>query len=1199
MSVVSRRRKVKVKATVVLEFKRAFQLPSKSNDNHVFVAWRRGAKKDNSGETDPITVTKRVALMNQVVECPCTLIFDQKTQKVEEKSIALSLKQKSPGGEKKATTLGSIRQDLSSYSVHGTNQLLSLPLSKKSNGPSIEMLVITNWLRFGKNRIVTDEEAKEMGDGSCTKLTISGKTFFIEKKASATGGDGGGGGGGDDDDDSELDMSETDMSEFSDFSEAVGGTGDKTEDDLSDDEDNGSDPFADDDGNGGNGKKRKKEKEKEKKEKKEKEKGEKVSRRRSMQLFKRTSSKNLKVNDGAKGDESVLELMRLRALDEQQKHDLESMQKLADLAQSNARILTKELREQKEIEQTLNDELKTARAKLAAVEGASKGVVEELTQAREEVVKLKDQIDEKGVEAALEGANDDELRSELAKMRQAAREFSRDEDKVKADRIAMEARVKELKDEIRQIIESQKESREQHETTRQRALAADEQKSALLADQSRTKEDMERLRRQVDDSIATSKRLEDEMVTLREKLKVAEASTSGKKFKKEKKGKTTSISSEELGELQERTKVAEQEAKKLKANMDITLGASKARLANEIETRVALEGSNETLRVEIEELQHLLEEKKKSEKKARKRSSRRSRDSGGGEENILRLSLGDGDGSPQSADEAVKAAMRYEEAKHERLQGEWKSAKKALDKEIAALEKRAQKAEAEVIELSLGGDGGGGGGDGGEANRGVDDNANERAMLSDKKVQEYRKKRKADKSKMKDLQERIDMLTSELTDRDLEMSEMRAVMSSQKSTNTDDNSIGNGKAGGGDDDLADDDDQEEKLREAIQSMRRDQKLQDVKQKVADVDEELSEYIFLHKTIMSADPLPATAKAMKRSGANVGNEVVSMLLSNKAFATPPRRRLLLRVVDCIDSCYKQAGHDVHTLAWWLSATTTLQHELYKERDLSMNEDPFQNGIKVPDERSSAEEAGLDDRKSALHDFDTSLCHLSHRISARLVAGVGKLLDPFLFPAVIAQDHRLSEDDSGHYRHTMKSTDDIGDILQDYIAVIQDHSISPIITNQLSHQVFHYVGAKLFNDLLHRPELCTAHNAFQIKLAVAGISGWVHEHADIIPRSVLDRLGCLDQASNCLTMLRNTQTFATAEAIRSTFPALNIIQVRHLLENFTPDKLEKDVPRDVMSVVEELCFHRPTSVSMSLYLDPHRHLPRSTLNLGSDT
>ena len=38
--------------------------------------------------------TKRVAAVRHIVQCPCTIIFDQKTQKVEEKSIALSVKQK-------------------------------------------------------------------------------------------------------------------------------------------------------------------------------------------------------------------------------------------------------------------------------------------------------------------------------------------------------------------------------------------------------------------------------------------------------------------------------------------------------------------------------------------------------------------------------------------------------------------------------------------------------------------------------------------------------------------------------------------------------------------------------------------------------------------------------------------------------------------------------------------------------------------------------------------------------------------------------------------------------------------------------------------------------------------------------------------------------------------------------------------------
>ena len=110
-----------------------------ANGKQVFVSWRRGSKKKNSGRTKKALCENGAAEWNDLGEEPIkvtsTMTRDIKTHKFEEKMIGLSLKKLIQGGESNKTQSSSVAHimlNLSDYANNDTNLTKFFPLQLKS-----------------------------------------------------------------------------------------------------------------------------------------------------------------------------------------------------------------------------------------------------------------------------------------------------------------------------------------------------------------------------------------------------------------------------------------------------------------------------------------------------------------------------------------------------------------------------------------------------------------------------------------------------------------------------------------------------------------------------------------------------------------------------------------------------------------------------------------------------------------------------------------------------------------------------------------------------------------------------------------------------------------------------------------------------------------------------------------------------------
>jgi len=116
------------------------------------------------------------------------------------------------------------------------------------------------------------------------------------------------------------------------------------------------------------------------------------------------------------------------------------------------------------------------------------------------------------------------------------------------------------------------------------------------------------------------------------------------------------------------------------------------------------------------------------------------------------------------------------------------------------------------------------------------------------------------------------------------------------------------------------------------------------------------------------------------------------------------------------------------------------------------------------------------------------------------------------------------------------------------------------HQFFKDVLRLINATLFNTLLRRKDLCTCANGFQIKIELSHIEEWISKTLKMPElRNLLDNIS---ESTNVLVMSKSM--FGEKDNRTQVCPNINAVQLKRLIEYFTPDSLAPDpVPRDVMA------------------------------------
>ncbi|KAL6046281.1 hypothetical protein QOT17_022293 [Balamuthia mandrillaris] len=146
--------KDRVKIRYLVTVKRATAVPEKLNGCTLFLAWRRGSKK-NSGLTKRALVRNHQASWDESFSFMCTLARDSTTGLFDAKTLTLILREDVIGKKKDTKTLSTARLDLGDYVNEDGSEpiLLQLKLKRLKETCSLVLSIQTQWVKLNNQLI--------------------------------------------------------------------------------------------------------------------------------------------------------------------------------------------------------------------------------------------------------------------------------------------------------------------------------------------------------------------------------------------------------------------------------------------------------------------------------------------------------------------------------------------------------------------------------------------------------------------------------------------------------------------------------------------------------------------------------------------------------------------------------------------------------------------------------------------------------------------------------------------------------------------------------------------------------------------------------------------------------------------------------------------------------------------------------------
>eukprot|EP00026_Physarum_polycephalum_P000657 Phypoly_transcript_00658.p1 GENE.Phypoly_transcript_00658~~Phypoly_transcript_00658.p1 ORF type:complete len:1364 (+),score=481.35 Phypoly_transcript_00658:143-4234(+) len=168
----AQRQKVKIEFTICI--KQVLGLP-KSTTGNLFISWKRGSKKENSGESKHAAIKDQTAVFDFTLPLICTLYQDPK-KGFEEKSVVFTLKEETKGG-KKANTLGKLAIDLAEFANSKTERIRTFTIKeKKTPVANITLSFKTTWLKMDGKTLIKADHPDAAGK---EKVSIDGNDYYL------------------------------------------------------------------------------------------------------------------------------------------------------------------------------------------------------------------------------------------------------------------------------------------------------------------------------------------------------------------------------------------------------------------------------------------------------------------------------------------------------------------------------------------------------------------------------------------------------------------------------------------------------------------------------------------------------------------------------------------------------------------------------------------------------------------------------------------------------------------------------------------------------------------------------------------------------------------------------------------------------------------------------------------------------------
>jgi myosin-5 len=178
------------------------------------------------------------------------------------------------------------------------------------------------------------------------------------------------------------------------------------------------------------------------------------------------------------------------------------------------------------------------------------------------------------------------------------------------------------------------------------------------------------------------------------------------------------------------------------------------------------------------------------------------------------------------------------------------------------------------------------------------------------------------------------------------------------------------------------------------------------------------------------------------------------------------------------------------------------------------------------------------------------------------------------------------------------------LTEFLNILNSHGVDPEIVNQIFKQLFYFIGASTFNNLMLRKELCHWSKGIELRYNISHLEQWLRD-SKLVESGAVETLEPVIQASQ---LLQARKTDSDIKSICDMCPKLTIAQIQRILFLYTPletyeEKLTRQFIDKVTNTLKELRKFETQQSQQVLILDTQKQfpvcIPFNPSNIGLET
>ncbi|KAL6050050.1 Chromatin assembly factor 1 subunit A [Balamuthia mandrillaris] len=1181
------KKKTEIKVQIELTLKTLYNLSKELNGKEVAIAWRRGSKAENRGESKTSAIRSGIAVFGDQFTLHCTLFQDPSSLKYEGKKLELLVKQQGEGSSsssKKSTSgggkpLAKAVVDLTEFATSGIKENISFPLvmkgehhkkkgskiigrgkskssassstpgKDKGKVPAIKADVKTVWTHYNKKKIATKAEADSLAASSssssssdptaATTITDASTLSSSTRKKDTVKIDGvehdlitvDEGGASEEEQTTVAEFTEMEDDTESEFTES-------SEDDDDEDEDDG---------------------------------------------FKKKAVTKKRAEKSDEEDKSVETLSTLT---------------------------TASLRNSSSIETTSSGgkTLSPSRSfeNVAVAEKVTKGKEKKEDGAKEDGHARNLMIASTAVpkDLLLHVAEDEEknatikkLQAELKKTQEELQQMEKEREKdAQLNDVSSKQEVKQLKKEVLELKKIQKEAQKSQEELKRLEAELKEERRKVEVEK-REKRDMERDMKNMESKLRTAEKKVDGFES--KKKKQEESNNTNKKLTKKELMATAAAANETIAAMKEEKERKEKELEQ--ANKE----------------KIKLSKEAELLRQQTEEQSAELE------RKAMLFTALRA------EFEKLKEATTMSSASAAAASESSASAASLLEKRNAELEIEIARVSAELEQTnfiVAEKDKELLRWKDKVKALEL------------EAKR-VEEKCNARVMAAEAKAKSATLKKDATKiEEEKEREEEIARLKEELDDRKTKIEEQKKRIE-RLEEQLEELQEQQHQHDGGDQTMskqANEEEEEEKerlkemkkkaekavkrleeenrekqltverLQKQLKKLEEERKKEKKEKKEANHKDEREDDDEETKVIqqLTTQHIYCMKNAFSKEGTHISAaQLCKELVEMRALEDdPPHETLLAAIITSLKNVSTAAREDNVMLVRWLSFVCHFHEQLENEVGTSEDEnsgDIPRNGIWIPPSRRVTALVPTSENGDTSHQYDDEddqdeedddavaqffkrLERLIFEIYSNFVSNCLKSINTVVVGGILQQELSIFATDGTSIAGHESSNKEFTSVLTKALKLLRQQHLFDSVIQQFFCQLFYNTNARIVNTLVDRKELCTCGNGFQIKLGLSQLEEWVSKQGRKLFGVARQYLSHATEAANVLVV--DKEMFGDEVMIASIFPTLSVFQIYHLLDTFQPDQFSPEgVSSSVLRHLEGLCSKAKQHQSTSLKLN----------------